>query len=93
MDYERNGQVASFLAGLFIGAVVGAAAAMLTAPQSGQKTRKNLGKVAVGTRKRIGKTAVGIRKSTGDRLDDLAEEFKERVDDAVSGARKRLGGD
>ena len=91
MTNEQQDQLAGFLAGLLLGAAVGATAAILTAPQSGRKTRKSLGKAAVGTRKRIGKAAVEIRRNTEDRWDELAEEVKGRVDDAISGARKKLG--
>ena len=68
-----------FVTGLLLGAAIGASVAFLTAPQSGSRTRKKLGK-----------TAKGLRKSTTDRWDDLAEDVKDRVDDALSGARKHL---
>jgi len=90
MNEEQNGQLTAFLAGLLLGSAIGAAAAVLTAPQSGRKTRKSLGKAAVGTRKRIGRTAGDIRKNTGDRWDDFADDLKGRMDDAISGARKKL---
>jgi gas vesicle protein len=91
MSNSNQDQLAVFLAGLFLGTVIGATAAILTAPQSGRKTRRSLGKAAAGSRKRLGRTAVEIRKNTGNRWDELAEEVKERVDDAISGARKKLG--
>jgi gas vesicle protein len=91
MNNLDQDQLVGFFAGLLLGTLIGATAAVLTAPQSGRKTRKRIGKVATGTRKRLGKTAVEIRKSTGDRWDELADEVKERVDDAMSGARKRFG--
>jgi gas vesicle protein len=80
MNDERNDALFNFLAGLFLGAAVGATVALLMAPQSGKRTRK-----------RIGRTATGIRKNYGDRWDELADDVKVRVDDAISGARKRLG--
>lgn len=91
MNDEGKGQLASFVLGLFLGAAIGASAAVLTTPQSGRKTRRRLGKAAVGTRRRIGRTAQDLRKGTGDRLDDFADEVKGRVDDAISVARKKLG--
>jgi len=90
MNDEYDGQLTAFLAGLLLGSAIGAAAAILTAPQSGRKTRRRLGRAAEGTRKRIGKTAVGIRKNTGDRWDDFADDLKGRMDDAITGARKKL---
>ena len=78
---ENNGdQLVGFVAGLMLGAAIGATAALLSAPQSGKRTRK-----------RIGKAAVGIKKSTGDRWDEVSEDVRTRVDEALSGARKRLG--
>jgi len=91
MSNSNQDRLAVFLAGLFLGTAIGATAAILTAPQSGRKTRRSLGKAAAGSRKRLGRTAVEIRKNTGNRWDELAEEVKERVDDAISGARKKLG--
>lgn len=80
MSEERQDQLVGFVLGLVLGAAIGATAALLTAPDSGRKTRK-----------RLGKAALEIRKSTGDRWEDLADEVKTRVDDALTGARKRLG--
>jgi gas vesicle protein len=37
---ENNNELGSFLAGFIIGGLVGAAVALLTAPQSGEETRK-----------------------------------------------------
>jgi gas vesicle protein len=79
MSDGQQDQLVGFVTGLLLGAAIGATVAILTAPQSGSRTRK-----------RLGKTAKGIRKSTTDRWDDLAEDVKVRVDDALSGARKHL---
>ncbi len=80
MEYEHETQVVNFIAGLALGAVIGASVAFLTAPESGRRTRKKL-KRAAG----------GFREDTTDRLEELADDVKGRVDDAFSGARKRLG--
>lgn len=90
MSDEHNAQLTAFLTGLLLGSAVGAVAAILTAPQSGRRTRRSLGRAAEGTRKRIGRTAVEIGRNTGDRWDDLADDLKERMDYAISGARKKL---
>jgi gas vesicle protein len=73
-------QLVGFVAGLLLGAAIGATAALLSAPQSGRRTRR-----------RLGKAAVGIRKSTGDRWEELADEVRGKVDDALQHARNRLG--
>lgn len=79
-DSKSEQQLVGFMAGLLLGAAIGATAALLSAPQSGRRTRKKLGKAAV-----------GIRKSTGDRWDEVADEVRVRVDDALKSARNRLG--
>jgi gas vesicle protein len=79
MSEGQQDQLVGFVTGLLLGAAIGATVAFLTAPQSGSRTRKKLGK-----------TARGIRRNTTDRWDDLADDVKSRVDDALSGARKHL---
>lgn len=79
MEYEENQQVVSFLSGLLLGAVIGAGAALLMAPQPGRRTRRS-----------IRRAAGDLRESAGDRLDDLADDVKGRVDEAIRGARGRL---
>jgi gas vesicle protein len=80
MSEGHEDQLVGFVAGLLLGAAIGATAAILSAPQSGRRTRRKLGRAAV-----------EIRQSTGDRWDDVAEEVRNRVDEALKGARKRLG--
>ena len=80
MDSGQQDQLLGFVTGLILGVAIGATAAYLTAPQSGRRTRR-----------RIGRAAFGVRKRTGDRWAELAEDVKGRVDEALSGARKRLG--
>lgn len=80
MSEGSEEQLVGFMAGLLLGAAIGATAALLSAPQSGRRTRR-----------KIGKAAVGIRKSTGDRFDEVAEDVRTRVEDVLKGARQRLG--
>ena len=79
MEYDHEAQVTNFISGLILGAIIGAGVAMLTAPQSGRRTRR-----------RLRKTATGIRDTAGDRWEELADEMKVKVDDAIDGARKKL---
>ena len=79
MDSDQERQVASFVTGLILGAVIGAGVAMLTAPQPGRKTRR-----------RIRRSAKRVRGSAADRFDNLASELKGKVDEAVEVARERL---
>jgi gas vesicle protein len=80
MEYDDHStQVVNFVSGLVLGAVLGAGVALLTAPQSGRRTRR-----------RIRRTAVDVRSNAGDRWEELADDVKTRVDDALSGARSRF---
>jgi gas vesicle protein len=81
MEYNHEAQVLNFLSGLVIGAMIGAGVTMLTAPQSGRRTRR-----------RIRKAAGELRDTSTDRWDDLADDVKVRVDDAIHGARKKFAG-
>ncbi|MEZ4417815.1 MAG: YtxH domain-containing protein [Gemmatimonadota bacterium] len=80
MDYqEDNERVLPFVAGLLLGAAIGAGVALLTAPQTGTRTRKQLKRAAN-----------DLRDGAVDRWDDLADDMKRRVDDTVKAARRRL---
>ena len=79
MEYDRQAHVFNFIAGLALGAVIGAGIALLTAPDSGRRTRR-----------RISRAAGEIRETAGDRWEELADDVKGRVDEAIKGARKRL---
>ncbi|TFH66521.1 MAG: hypothetical protein E4G90_03110 [Gemmatimonadales bacterium] len=80
MTEGHEEQLVGFVAGLLLGAAIGATAALLSAPQTGRRTRR-----------RIGRAAMDIRKTTGDRWEDVAEEVRTRVDEVLQGARDRIG--
>lgn len=50
--YEKESNALNFLAGLAIGAVLGASVALLTAPQSGKRTRRQIVRVVSDTGER-----------------------------------------
>lgn len=75
MYYDEDNGTVSFVAGVLVGVVIGASVALLTAPQSGRKTRRRLFK-AVST----------ARDSAGDRWVDLADDVRS----AVETGRKRI---
>ena len=79
-DQQGEEQLMGFVAGLLLGAAIGATAALLSAPQSGRRTRRKLGKAAV-----------GLRKTTGERWDELSDDVRNKVDEALTTARNRLG--
>jgi gas vesicle protein len=75
MYYDEDSGAMNFVAGLLLGAVLGASLALLTAPQSGRKTRK-----------RLIRAVSSAREVAGDRWEDLTDE----VQDAVKAGRKRV---
>jgi len=79
MEYDNEAQLVNFLSGLLLGTVVGAAVALLSAPQSGRRTRR-----------RLRKAAIDIRDSASDRWEELSEDVKRRVDEAIDVARERF---
>lgn len=80
MEYDHETQVFNFISGLVLGAVIGAGVALLTAPQSGRRTRR-----------RIRRSANDFRDTAANRWDDLSDEVKGRVDEAIRGAQKKFG--
>ena len=79
MEYEDNQQLFNFVSGVVLGAIIGAGIALLAAPDTGQRTRKGIVRVAG-----------DLRDGATDRFDDLADEMKRKVDETVKAARKRI---
>jgi len=74
---DRNDTLLSLLAGVGLGALVGAAAALLLAPQSGQETRTQI-------RGTADEMLVKLR--------DTVEELRGKVDEMVASVRSRGDG-
>jgi gas vesicle protein len=64
---------------LFVGAMMGAAVALLYAPQSGDRTKKDIRKFARKTVDRLDDLQVDIRDKVTDWVDDMAEAVKDGV--------------
>lgn len=75
MYYDEESGAINFLVGLLMGVVLGAAAALLAAPQSGKRTRR-----------RIVKAVSSARGVAGDRWEDLSDDVKS----AIQAGRKRI---
>jgi gas vesicle protein len=73
-DNNSSSEFGAFFAGILIGGLVGAATALLLAPQSGEETRKQLSK-SVGD----------IRDTAQDSLEDA----RERAEATIADARRR----
>ena len=68
MYYEKESGALNFIAGLAIGAILGASVALLTAPQSGKRTRKQIVRVVA-----------DAKRSAGDNWDEVAGEVRRAV--------------
>lgn len=75
MYYEERSSGLSFLAGLVLGAAIGAGVALLTAPQSGKRTRRQLKRAAD-----------GVRESASERWDGFADDVRS----VVKSGRRRI---
>jgi gas vesicle protein len=75
MYYDDESGALNFVAGMLLGVVAGASLALLTAPQSGRKTRK-----------RLVRAVSSARENAADRWEDLTDE----VQDVVRTGRKRI---
>lgn len=65
MYYEDDSSAVSFIAGMFLGAVLGVTLTLLGAPQSGKRTRKTLVRAVS-----------SARSAAGDRWGDLADQVQ-----------------
>ncbi len=74
-DNEERGIVSSFLAGVGIGAIVGAAVALLVAPKSGEETREDLRKAA----QKLSESTEDLRKRGGELLQSAKSKVQETV--------------
>jgi gas vesicle protein len=86
MRYEDEADLFNFIAGLALGAVIGAGIALLMAPEKGTRTRR-----------RIRRLAGDVRSNAGERWEDLTDDMKDRAGEvrgrmggAFEGARKRF---
>jgi gas vesicle protein len=65
MYYDEDSGAINFIAGMFLGAIVGVSLTLLAAPQSGKKTRK-----------RLVRAVSSARTVAGDRWEDLADQVE-----------------
>jgi len=79
MDHERR--IANFVSGVLVGVLLGAAIAVLTAPEAGRRTRRKLRRAAR-----------DLRASASRGIDHLADDVREKTGRAVEGAWGRIAG-
>ncbi len=71
--------VTRFLAGFAIGAAIGAVAGILLAPQSGEETREQLGKMASDLADKTDATVQDIKKKADNLISDAQEKSEEII--------------
>jgi gas vesicle protein len=102
---DRNSDVMTGAMLVLVGAILGAGAALMLAPQSGDKTRRELSRYARKTGKMVEGVAEDVAGSVAGMIDsveetaeeflekgkDLTKESREAVLDALNEGQKRLG--
>jgi gas vesicle protein len=81
---NKTGSV-DFLAGFLVGALVGAAAALLLAPQSGEDTRAQLRDKGV----ELGHRAEDLQVQAKDRAGEVQLKMKQAIDEGKTAATKK----
>jgi gas vesicle protein len=76
----KNEDAVKVAAAFLIGGAIGAAIALLYAPQSGYETRKDIKRTA----RRIKNEASDLVEDTIEKVDDFVDETKERVSEIIS---------
>lgn len=83
---EKNSDLGAFLAGFVIGGLVGAATALILAPQSGEETRNKI-KSTSGELTQSGNAYI---QEYSQKATDLAQPYREKATEALSGAKTKL---
>ena len=86
-------EVSSFFSGFFIGALIGAATALLLAPQSGEATRTQLREKGIELREKAETTYGDVLKKVEATTDDLrkkTEEISAKIDEAIAQGKDEI---
>ena len=71
--------ISRFLAGVAVGTAIGAIAGILLAPQSGEETREQLGKMASDLAEKTDETVKDIKKKADTLISDAQEKSEEII--------------
>lgn len=87
---DRDSDLGAFLSGVIIGGLVGAAAALLLAPQSGEETRAIIKERSIELKDKAAETAEEARHraemaaiDARHRAEELGQQAKERAEEAI----------
>lgn len=84
-DTEDKGVVVNFLAGIGVGAIIGAAAALLLAPKTGEETRDDLRKAV----QDLSKSTEELRKRSSELVDTAKTKVQQAYDAGRDAVQKR----
>jgi gas vesicle protein len=87
--HEDSNVAGSALAGLLIGGLAGAGAALLLAPQSGKETREQIQQKTIEIRDRTAETVESAVSQVKAKTIDLRDRTTEKVEDAVSQVKSK----
>lgn len=94
---ERDSSGLEFFAGFVVGGLVGAAVALILAPQSGEETRAQLREKGIELKERAGELAVEARQRAEElsvearkRAEELSVETRKKVEEIIADARVRV---
>jgi gas vesicle protein len=76
---ERNDDVMMGAMLVLVGAILGAGAALLMAPQSGQKTRRDITRYA----RKTGRKLEGVAGEVAERVSELADAVEEKAEELL----------
>jgi gas vesicle protein len=85
MTHHEN-DFGSFLSGMIIGGLIGAAVGLLLAPQSGEETRQVIREKSIELRDKAAETA----EETRIRLEEMGQQAKERADEIAHQVRDTI---
>jgi len=89
----RNGSGGSFFRGFMIGSLIGAAVALFTAPQSGERTREEIRQRGIELQKRAEATYARVQAELQSKLLDLrgrVDELSAKLDQALEQGAEAL---
>ncbi len=92
-EHDEKSVVLNFLAGMGLGALIGAVAALLLAPKSGSETRQDIVSATEDFRVKANKAVNDISQSSEElvkKSKDLLESTKERVQQAVDAGKQAI---
>jgi gas vesicle protein len=76
---ERNGNVVTGALLVLAGAILGAGAALLVAPQTGRQTRRDIARYA----RKTGRKLEGVAGEVADRVSELADAVEEKAEELL----------